>query len=117
MAKKIEVELPVIPRDVANYIGHWSNKYSDAELIKLAIEGPYFAEEVDANFQQFSDDYLDVLVRAIVIGYTVEQSPEEKVREYYEMYAHRGLDGHYRAAITQTLDILGIKIEGVNAHE
>lgn len=68
------------------------------------------------------------LMQALVNGYTVEKSPEDKVREYYDRchanmrlcYAtNRVNDAHLNngqaIGASITLDILGIKIEGVNA--
>lgn len=63
--------------------------------------------------------------QALVNGYTVEKSPEEKVAEYLaeaEDFRADATDGNYYefcngriVGIKQTLDILGIKISGVNA--
>lgn len=57
---------------------------------------------------------LDTLIRALYIGYEVEQSPEDRVREYYETVVRM----HYtspRDAIRETLNLLNKQIEGVNA--
>ena len=55
---------------------------------------------------------------AIVNGYQVEETPEEKVREYYEHFnqpfAERFMESEQHV-IAKTLNLLGIKIEGVNA--
>jgi len=77
------------------------------------------------------DDGIKMYFSALVNGYTVEKTPEEKVREYYEgLYETarnaRENGGHYggfsyeemhRASLTikTTLDLLGVKITGVNA--
>lgn len=53
----------------------------------------------------------DLLMQALVNGYTIEKSPEDKVREYYANLS-RVCD---KFAVKDTLDILGIKIEGVSA--
>lgn len=61
---------------------------------------------------------VDDLARALLFGYEVEKSPEGKVREFYEDSLTRFTDTHgvaMRIGIRDTLDILGIKIEGVNA--
>lgn len=70
----------------------------------------------------------DLLIQALVNGYTVEKSPEEKVREYYDRCRNNATIADYNGRSCQaeylnaqsigasiTLDILGIKIEGVNA--
>ncbi|MCA6607505.1 hypothetical protein [Bacillus safensis] len=66
------------------------------------------------------------LAAALINGYEIAKSPEEKVSEYYR-FNH---DEHHKAptasprgqytsgvadGIRHTLDLLGIKIEGVNA--
>ncbi|MED2969444.1 hypothetical protein ABE128_13435 [Bacillus subtilis] len=68
---------------------------------------------------------LMTLAAALVNGYEVEKAPEEKVREYHRSLVcdmDRALsyeeEGNYRSAIEaveETLNLLGIKIEGVNA--
>src|SRR5690606_4454884 len=82
-----------------------------------------FGEQAPAN--------PDMLMSALVNGYEVEQSPEERLREYYEWYVDKydkarlnggqfhgfRRDELYRGkvAIESTLEILGITIEGTNA--
>lgn len=70
---------------------------------------------------------LDImtLAAALVNGYEVEKTPEEKLREYYESLWSDYCDSDdpfievacesARAAVKETLNLLGIKIEGVNA--
>ncbi|MGT4651506.1 hypothetical protein [Bacillus cereus] len=65
------------------------------------------------------------LAAALINGYEIEKSPEQKVRDYYESnYAKHEKskpfsdDDCYMTGVShgirQTLDLLGIKIEGVN---
>lgn len=71
---------------------------------------------------------LEYLAAALVNGYETEKTPEEKVREYFEgvrnsrdeRYLAGDIEGkrfHAGAlvGICNTLGLLGIKIEGVNA--
>jgi len=68
------------------------------------------------KFTRQAEGNLDLIMQALVNGYEVEKSPEEKIREYYESlndeftYEPKERDG-----IEQTLNLLGIKIGGVNA--
>lgn len=76
--------------------------------------------------EHFAGDELK-LMTALVNGYEVaEFTPEEKVREYYEGERDIARDCGYTvttilradgatSGIRKTLDLLGIKIEGVNA--
>ena len=69
---------------------------------------------------------IEDLARALINGYEVEKSPEENVRAYYEQTRKISTspeeaaivkiraDGTMRG-IRNTLDLLGISIEGVNA--
>jgi hypothetical protein len=59
-------------------------------------------------------------MQALICGYEVEQTPEDRLREYYERLDKRPLSetppGWYTArGVCNTLDILGITIAGVNA--
>jgi hypothetical protein len=58
----------------------------------------------------------DDFILALYNGYEVEQTPEEKVREYYgKLNQHHDCDWREAMHIKKTLNLLGIKIEGVNA--
>ncbi|MFC7799190.1 hypothetical protein ACFTRE_14630 [Bacillus subtilis] len=74
---------------------------------------------------------LDImtLAAALVNGYEVKKTPEEKVREYYEWLKRSRDERHlagdvegkrFKAGLLQgvlnTLDYLGIEIEGVNVN-
>ncbi|MFD3198869.1 hypothetical protein [Bacillus sp. LR_5] len=64
------------------------------------------------------------LAAALVNGYEVEKTPEEKVRDFYESFntgfgtfhseTHFRFE-EYQRVIKTTLNFLGIKIDGVNA--
>lgn len=67
-----------------------------------------FGEQAPAN--------PDMLMSALVNGYQVEQTPEEKAREFYESFNAEIMEHVYaRTAIRSTLALLGITIEGINA--
>jgi hypothetical protein len=61
--------------------------------------------------------------KAVVNGYEKERTPEDVLREYYRNLnpdGHVGFDRRAeliekRASVRHTLNVLGIKIEGVNA--
>jgi 1,2-phenylacetyl-CoA epoxidase catalytic subunit len=66
----------------------------------------------------------ETLIKALYIGYEVKETPEDKVREYFKTTANSQGNSQYevgynlgsRNAIMETLNLLNIKIEGVN-HE
>lgn len=58
---------------------------------------------------------LDTIIHALYIGYEVEETPEEKVREYYmKQTRHGNLIDSPDYVIRHVLDLLNIQIEGVN---
>jgi hypothetical protein len=62
---------------------------------------------------------MDTLIRALYIGYEIEVTPEDKVRERY-LHLQNNPQGLPWMAVRaeelkMTLDSLNIKIEGVNA--
>lgn len=63
---------------------------------------------------------IEELSKALLIGYEVGKSPEEKVREYYEETKRKysssdSIGAAVRVGVLDTLNLLGIKIGGVNA--
>lgn len=58
----------------------------------------------------------DDLIKALYIGYEVEQTPGEQLFRYYkdlQQNPHKGSDLK-RESIKKTLEILGLKVEGIN---
>lgn len=113
--KKIE-----IPREVAEAIEALrAEKYSNFGIIDLYVNGEYGARYKHTLRKIATDD----LMTALVVGYVIEKTPEEKREEAYESirkqynnaYYLYDEDGDiYRDGIEDTLDWLDIKIEGVN---
>lgn len=102
-AKKVHTSLTNILDDVFNCGGS-----GDAEMKKLA--------------EFFKDDEIR-LMSTLINGYEIKKSSEEKLREYYNCHTQDGgLENTFasgynvgvRSGIEDALNILGIKIEGVN---
>lgn len=136
MTKKV-----TLPRDVAEAIEKlreygWeqANLLNAGEFINIdrptlaEIGGEHIgfpiAEWLSNDFHANYPNYVSALVN----GYTIEQSPEEKLREYYDNLVNRAneiiaegravgaiLPSAERVGIERTLDMLGIQIEGINA--
>lgn len=114
-----------LPKDVAEAI----------ESIKSAFNGQaYSIDVIWSNAQNTPESDYGVIWRwitkeegadgvpqyfnALVNGYDVEQTPEEKVQEYYKNLRNSCEGSFYweQANVVEiTLDLLGIAIEGVNA--
>lgn len=124
-----------IPREVAEAIEGLRSRHPDYKDDSHFIESH---AEIRANPDDCSwGDYpilnevsTEVFARAVLNGYEIEKSPEEKLREYYDWYVAKHemaklnggqfqgyrRDELYRGkvAIESTLDILGITIVGIN---
>ena len=92
-----------------------------ADILSLGYE----SERSQLILCHFDGDY-DLLMEALICGYEVEKSAEEKVREFYGHlteeirlnYHNSVAQNKYQFAaftVKATLNRLGIKIEGVNA--
>jgi hypothetical protein len=83
----------------------------------------YEAERSEIILRHFDGDY-DELMEALICGYQVaEETPEAKVSDYYRQHGAKYLEAaagegdHYysvRVGVRDTLNLLGITIEGVN---
>lgn len=115
-----------LPKNIGTYIEdlliNSTNEMFLAGVLGSANSPKYVA------IREYFKDRFDSLLLALVNGYEVEETPEDKVRELYKNAEESVLVSHskgnkeeiqfYRgkmAAITQALDCLGIKIEGVTS--
>lgn len=102
--------------------------YSDEKIMSMYVDDALGYIEMQHGRSVGCLYDLDALrfATALVNGYEVEKTPEEKVREYYatnyqrhEQSLPRSKDDFYTSGVAEgvrsTLDLLGIKIEGVNA--
>jgi hypothetical protein len=111
-AKAMEEIAKLIEED--NWYGAYDSK---ATVVQFKLEGRVFAAERSPVNELSNDDFI----AALYVGYEVEQTPEEKVREYFERSKPVGhhcemQPGDFKVmAIKHTLNLLGITIEGVNA--
>ena len=103
---KVSKELGDTLKDVIN---NWAANHF---VVKQKAKGEVFS----ASYDELNAIDLDTLIRALYIGYEVEQTPEDKVRDYYNSHLRTDLSSdHYtKKAIVVTLNLLNIKISGVN---
>ncbi|MEG7333299.1 hypothetical protein [Bacillus sp. 0102A] len=114
---------PTITKEQAEVIQKFMDGGKDrsgSDLLRLHAKDCWGKE-----YSCLNDLDLMTLAAALVNGYEVEKTPEEKVREYFESLWSDYCDSDdpfievacesARAAVKETLNLLGIKIEGVNA--
>lgn len=107
MLKKAEAEALEIAIKTA--ITHGVGK---TDIIEWKVNDLFSGDEEPLNRLD-----LDTIIRALYVGYEVESGPEEKVLEYYQsLYTGRefSAEWHKAVAITKTLDLLNVQIQGIN---
>lgn len=105
-----------LPFEIANSIENLrKSNISNEDIIYK------FAWETDNGFPDlvaYAAYDFDALLLALVNGYEVEETPEDKLRHYYNELQHQMPNSHAAQSadtVIVVLNILGIKIEGVNA--
>lgn len=117
-----ELKKPVITKEQADSIEAFLEVGTKEELLTAKVHCCHFGDE----YSGINTIDIMTLAAALINGYEVEKTPEEKVREYYaanyqrhEQSMPRSKDDFYTSGVEEgvrnTLDSLGIKIEGVNA--
>lgn len=82
---------------------------SNIDIICEYASGKYYS--LYKALTDFASDNFDLFLEALVNGYGVGPTPEEKVYEYY--YEHTE-NSDEKVGVCRTLNLLGIKIKGVN---
>lgn len=116
-----------IPREVAEAIEELRNAgMSNWAIIAIANDPSEFDEkclgEYSTTLSRFKE--RDKLLVALVNGYEIEQTPEERLRDIFIDAANErlsaGSDGEYYVGmmdgIRTALNTLGIKIVGINVY-
>lgn len=108
-----------ISKERANFLDNFANDKLDWIFSQLADWN-----RVEKTTKEMSDLHIWYLVdpvtvsKALINGYEVEETPEDKVRELYIEQNRSLSEDQLRSdvAIKKVLNLLNIKIEGVN-HE
>lgn len=120
-------EKVLLPREVAEEIERFRKKgYGNFTIMRLAFEA--YSDSLAIRKWAFDSNGRgtpDLLIKALVNGYEIEETPEEKLRQYYsnvneEFNELLGSDSRLYGVlegIENTLDILGIEIPGINVEK
>ncbi|MFC8958253.1 hypothetical protein ACFTXL_01020 [Bacillus subtilis] len=115
---------PTITKEQADVIQIFMDGEKEkSDLLRIHAKNRWIEE-----FSCLNDLDIMTLAAALVNGYEVEKTPEEKLREYFEETKRTRDERHLAGdiegkrfhggalvGICNTLERLGIKIEGVNA--
>jgi hypothetical protein len=103
-----------VPSAVATAIAHYVNLAdTKTEALTDILSFGYEAEKSEIILRHFDGNH-DELMQALICGYEVVETPEDRVRDFYNATRHDKVNFYYQRAIIGTLDRLGIKIDGVN---
>jgi hypothetical protein len=102
-----------LQKEVAEALEFAKSKVSKEDIVRWHVDHIWTDDE--KPLQSLS---LDHLITALYVGYELEVSPEEKVKEYFlnhlkledQVYHNGVLNG-----ILKTLELLNIKLKGVNS--
>ena len=104
MVEKIKVS-----REVADAID-WVKNNANFENAMFIQSNESWAGD---SLVVLNDLKVEELARLLIIGYEIEETPEEKALVYYEELGKRNLEG-IRRHIANVLTIAEIKIKGIN---
>jgi DNA integrity scanning protein DisA with diadenylate cyclase activity len=120
----------VVPSAVAEAIRHYTDLAdTKTEAFTDILSLGYEAERSEIILRHFDHDY-DELMQALICGYTVEKTPEHHVKDYVDRIQALAEQAHEKAdheteseflsekcGAIMVLNLLGIKISGVNADD
>lgn len=122
------MEKVLLPKEVAKAIGYYKDNFECHEhaIMKIAMEevryigNPDYADTIK-NYAN-SIDNLRLLMKALVIGYEVELTTEEKIKIEYEKHVYTpfydtnrdAFNDGFQTGIRFTLKELSFNIPGVN---
>ncbi|MFF5818489.1 hypothetical protein [Lysinibacillus capsici] len=108
-----------VSQDVADALDYVTRNFSNKAIIDAHVRTPN-GWHMDENKALKGLD-LDFLCQALYCGYTAEQTPDEKVLEYFNTYKNKILAGTatpidelVARSIETTCVLLNAKIKGVN---
>lgn len=111
----------VLPKEVAAAIECvWNRQEVKGSIKHLALTNwEFLTRSYDMQawkMRDYCEKHPIEYMRALVEGYEVEKTPEDIIFEYYRQQAAKDCmrQDQTTFAIRKVLDLLGIKIEGVN---
>lgn len=113
------MEKAILPRNVAQAIERIRERREGERTLfnypNIALNAPRSEDYSIINtYVNQNEDNFKNYFNALVNGYEIDKNPDEKVRDQYHYYKSHDL--HVSAnAFEEVLNLLGIRIEGVNA--
>ena len=85
-------------------------KYPESKIVSYIVKKS-FSVDLDERLLCLNEQDADAIMRALVLGYEPEVTPEERIKERYKNGFRGDSQGIFRAGIREALQIHGIKYE------
>lgn len=117
LPKNVAEAIERVWQAVQDDIGTKHMRLTNWNFLKDEVEGHQVLEYDWKTLMGYAETYPLEYMQALVNGYEIELTPEEKVREYYQIQKCAVVNGHDfdnpSTAIRYVLGCLNIKIDGV----
>ena len=80
--------------------------------MELKSKGSVF---ISNDFLPLNNLDMEQLAKCLIVGYELKETPEEKLLNLYKMDSSNEYENGIDRGIKMTLDILNIKIKGINS--
>lgn len=101
-----------LPKDVCDALNLMTEfyKYPESKIVSYIFRKS-FDVDLDERLLCLNEQDADAIMRALVLGYEPELTPEERIKERYKNGFRGDSQGIFRAGIREALQIHGIKYD------
>ncbi|WP_176222081.1 DUF1642 domain-containing protein [Tuberibacillus sp. Marseille-P3662] len=116
------IEKVVLPKYVADAIKELQKYHDNQKIVYLAFKAGSLAKNIQI-IANFAADNFDEFLNALVNGYEVEQTPEERIKQKFDhayniyLYNINPAGWGFCEGVKTVLNEYGTKIPGINAPE
>ena len=103
-----------VNKEVFDALEHWIEGYD--KKLELVLDVIY--EEYGFSSKEYlalNSLSVDEICKCLIIGYELEETPEEELARYYNMESENIMDDVFNSGIRCALNTLGIQIKGINS--
>jgi hypothetical protein len=117
------MELIKLPLEVCNAIDFYKNppkgiytKWENRSIVNCVLNEGQYDDSYEPTLEVLRSIPFNDLLSALVNGFTVEESKEDRARKYYkeQINIERGYEDLPWEAMTRLLNILEIEVEGIS---
>ena len=107
-----------LPKNVCDalYLMTEFYKYPESKIVSYIVKKS-FDVDLDQRLLCLNEQDADAIMRALVLGYEPELTPEERIKGRYKNGFRGDSQGIFRAGIREALQIHGIKYDWLEGAE